>query len=150
MSKIDVMWVGLSAKNDKSGNKLSPLDSNSNSGKVVDMIETQHENLSFYRTNLVKYTPLDKHGKLRYPNPSEMAAAIPDLIREFEDFQPKIIFLLGGRVGNSVQKYLDKNHIVLSAAVYEVYHPSYVYIYKRKQIETYVHEVSEKIKSLML
>ena len=107
MSKIDVMWVGLSAKNDKAGNKLSPLDSSSNSGKVVDMIEAQHENLSFYRT-----------------------------------------FLLGGRVGDFVQDYLKQNHKIIQTVVCKIYHPSYIYIYKRKQLDKYVREVSKKIESL--
>ncbi len=148
MSKIDVMWVGLSAKNDKNGNQLLPLDSSSNSGKVIDMIESRHEHLGFYRTNLVKYAPLDEHGKLRYPNSGEMAAAMPDLIREFREYQPKVIFLLGGRVGDFVQKSLEQNNMPISACIFEVYHPSYVYIYKRKQMENYVREVSKKIESL--
>lgn len=148
MSKIDVMWVGLSAKNDKVGNKLSPLDSSSNSGKVVDMIEAQHENLSFYRTNLVKYAPLDERGKLRYPNSSEMATAMPELMREFEECQPKIVFLLGGRVGDFVQDYLKQNHKIIQTVVCKIYHPSYIYIYKRKQLDKYVREVSKKIEKI--
>lgn len=148
MSKIDVMWVGLSAKNDKAGNKLSPLNSSSNSGKVVDMIEAQHENLSFYRTNLVKYAPLDERGKLRYPNSSEMATAMPELMREFEEYQPKIVFLLGGRVGDFVQDYLKQNHKIIQTVVCKIYHPSYIYIYKRKQLDKYVREVSKKIEKI--
>lgn len=143
-----MMWVGLSAKNDKSGNRLSPLDSNSNSGKVVDMIEAQRENLSFYRTNLVKYAPLDERGKLRYPNPSEMAAAIPDLMREFREYQPKVIFLLGGRVGDFVQDYFKQNRRMTRAAVYRIHRPSFVYVYKRRQLEEYIREISEKIKKI--
>ncbi len=143
-----MMWVGLSAKNDKNGNQLLPLDSSSNSGKVIDMIESRHEHLGFYRTNLVKYTPIDERGKLRYPNSDEMAAAMPELIREFREYQPKAIFLLGGRVGDFVQKSLTQEHISVSAHIFEIHHPSYVYIYKRRQIETYVREVSKKIESL--
>ena len=149
MSKIDVMWVGLSAKNDKTRNKLSPLNSSSNSGKVVDMIETRYEHLDFYRTNLVKDVPLDNFGKLRYPNIDEMATVMPELMREFEEYQSKTVFLLGGRVGDFVQDYLKQNHKIIQTVVCKIYHPSYIYIYKRKQMEKYVREVSKKIEKIV-
>ncbi len=148
MSKIDVMWVGLSAKNDKAGNRLAPLDSSSNSGKVINMIETRHKQLNFYRTNLVKYAPLDNCGKLRYPSFAEMETAMPDLICEFEKYQPKIVFLLGERVGRSVQRYLSQNCISMQATFDTIYHPSYVYIYKRKQLEEYICKVSARIENV--
>ena len=148
MSEVDVMWVGLSAKNDKTGHVLPPLDANSNSGKVISMIEAQHEELVFYRTNLVKHAPLDDHGKLRYPNSSEMESSMPDLIREVQKYRPKMIFLLGGQMSKFVQSYLEQNNINVSAMVYEIYHPSYIYIYKRKQMREYICEVSKKIEAL--
>lgn len=145
MAQSEVMWVGLSAKNDKNGKRLSPLDAESNSGKLISMIETQNAKLRFHRTNLVKYTPLDSNGKLRYPNRDEVMAAMPALVKEIQEHQPQIIFLLGKQVGKNVLEYLKREKINFSATICEIYHPSYIYVYRRKQIDNYICEISKKI-----
>ena len=145
MKKIDVMWVGLSAKNGKTGEKLSPLGEQSNSGRVIGAIEGRCPGVRFYRTNLVKNVPLDEKGKLRYPNYEEMRIAMPVLLREIQIYRPEIIVLLGGQVSKFIEKYLEQEKMKLSAQICRVYHPSYIYIYKRKHIEDYILRISKKI-----
>ncbi|MCQ2569125.1 MAG: hypothetical protein MJ155_02455 [Candidatus Saccharibacteria bacterium] len=146
MCKIDVMWIGLSAKCGRAGCELPPLDESSNSGKIISGIESRFSELSFYRTNLVKFAPQDNSGKLRYPYSSEMESAMPALLQEIQNYQPKVVFLLGRQVGEFVRGYFKKNNVATLATFHEVYHPSYVYIYKRRQLEQYIDDISKKIK----
>lgn len=52
-----VFWVGLSAKKIKSYQE-TPLSSETNTGMLIHKIEKLCENVSFYKTNLVKCLPL--------------------------------------------------------------------------------------------
>lgn len=52
-----VFWVGLSAKKIKS-HQETPLSSETNTGMLIHKIEKLCENVSFYKTNLVKCLPL--------------------------------------------------------------------------------------------
>lgn len=58
----DILWVGISAKIGE-----EPLSETTNTGKLVKQIENACGK-SGYKTNLVKCPPVDKNGKLRYPN----------------------------------------------------------------------------------
>ena len=62
----DILWVGISAK---IGEK--PLSEATNTGKLVKQIEAACGK-PVYKTNLVKCPPVDKNGKLRYPNRTEI------------------------------------------------------------------------------
>ena len=62
----DILWVGISAK---IGEK--PLSEATNTGKLVKQIEAACGKPG-YKTNLVKCPPIDKNGKLRYPNRTEI------------------------------------------------------------------------------
>lgn len=70
--RCDVMWVGLSAKRVDDLNNSIPLSNDTNSGKIIELIEHELPDLKFYKTNLVKCLPLDENNKLRYPTSKEM------------------------------------------------------------------------------
>lgn len=160
--KVDVMWVGLSHKKVVAGEVFAPLGANTNSGKVVWEIESKLPKLSFHRTNLVKFAPLDERGKLRYPTNSEMENDFLSLTREIEVFKPKIIFLLGSKVSDFVLK-IKKHKPIKSRddwrccvqtqidGIYfvSIFHPSYVYVYKRKRLDEYVNTVHQIVKDLL-
>ena len=59
------MWVGLSAKRVDDLNNSIPLCNDTNSGKIIELIEQKLQDLKFYKTNLVKCLPLDENNKLR-------------------------------------------------------------------------------------
>ena len=160
--KVDVMWVGLSHKQAKEGEIFAPLGINTNSGKVVWKIESRLSKLSFYKTNLVKFAPLDQRNKLRYPTSSEMENDFLSLTREIEVFKPKIIFLLGSKVSDFVLKMKrykpvkskDGWRCYVEAQIDGIYfvsifHPSYVYVYKRKKLNEYINTVYQIVEDLL-
>ena len=102
-------------------------------------------NISFYKTNIVKCLPLNENGKIRYPNNDEIYSCMPNLILEIETINPKIIFLLGGLVAKSFRNYINRNieynYLLNDYKVIEIKHPSYVYIYKRKNLIRYTEEI---------
>ena len=77
---IDVMWVGLSAKEVNDIDKNIPLENNTNSGRIIEKIENNFDGISFYKTNLVKCLPLDSNKKLRDQNISEECKDLISLI----------------------------------------------------------------------
>lgn len=139
-NNCDVMWVGLSAKKVDDVNETIPLCNDTNSGKIIELIEKKLENLSFYKTNLVKCLPLDTNNKLRYPSNIEMKSCINNLIFETKELNPKIIFVLGKITYNFIERYYKKNGLDLSKFIY-VEHPSYIYVYKRKNIDSYIDKI---------
>ena len=138
--RCDVMWVGLSAKRVDDLNNSIPLSNDTNSGKIIELIEHELPDLKFYKTNLVKCLPLDENNKLRYPTPKEMQACINNLLIEIEILNPKIILVLGKLTINFIEKYFIKNNIDKSKLIY-IEHPSYIYVYKRKYIDDYIEKI---------
>lgn len=142
-----IFWVGLSAKKISSDDER-PLSPTTNSGSIIKCIEEKFQDVEMYKTNLVKCLPLDDTGKLRYPNKNEILHCLPNLKKEINELSPKILFLLGNKVINAVGtcysiefekingfnykivKYQDKYFV-------PIHHPSYVYVYKRKNLEDY-------------
>ena len=138
--RCDVMWVGLSAKRVDDLNNSIPLSNDTNSGKIIELIEQELPDLKFYKTNLVKCLPLDENNKLRYPTPKEMQACINNLLIEIEILNPSIILVLGKLTFNFIEKYFIKNNIDKSKLIY-IEHPSYIYVYKRKYIDDYIEKI---------
>ncbi len=143
--KCDVMWVGLSAKKVNDLKKNYPLEENTNSGKIIKEIEEKLPNINFYKTNLVKCLPLNEKEKIRYPNKIEMQACISNLLNEINYFKPKIIFLLGNNVANYFNTYINHNNIIIKSKVVSIMHPSYIYIYQRKNKDAYINNVVNEI-----
>lgn len=146
----DIFWVGISAK---IGEK--PLAETTNTGKLVQQIETACGKPG-YKTNLVKCPPMDKNGKLRYPNQTEIDCCFKNLLTEIAKVKPKVMILLGEKVCSAVEKklniklkrwrwfeYFATEHNCIWYL--PVQHPSYIYLYKRKEAEKYVEKVAEAI-----
>ncbi len=148
-AECDVMWVGLSAKKVKDLKKNYPLEEDTNSGKIIKEIEDALPNVKYYKTNLVKCLPLDDKGKIRYPNNEEMNACINNLMKEIEYLKPKIVFLLGNNVAFFVEKYIRKNNINLNINFKKIEHPSYIYIYKRKNKQNYINKLINDINDIL-
>ena len=148
--RCDVMWVGLSAKRVDDLNNSIPLSNDTNSGKIIELIEHELPDLKFYKTNLVKCLPLDENNKLRYPTQKEMQDCINNLLIEIEILNPKIILVLGKLTFNFIEKYFIKNNIDKSKLIY-IKHPSYIYVYKRRYIDDYINKVVDicKKKTIM-
>ena len=144
LRKADIMFVGISAKIKEKEDEI-PLSENTNSGKLIKMIEErlveENNNILCYRSNMVKCVPLNEKGKIRYPDSLEIENCIDNLVYELSIVKPKIVILLG----RLVEKYLKKKIIELGYNVITIYHPSYIYVYRKKEIEKYVEESSKNI-----
>lgn len=159
IKQSQIFWVGLSAKKVTYAGE-GPLAATTASGKLLARVAVSCAGISFYKTNLVKGVPLDEQQKLRYPNNQELAACFPNLEREIEALTPKIVFLLGTQVtaavgqrfGLAFKGWEGFNYGYLQAnKVYYVpiQHPSYIYVYKRKQVEEYLASLEQLISELI-
>lgn len=157
--ECQVFWVGLSAKLSLSENE-KPLAPTTNSGSILCEIEERCTNVSTYRTNIVKCAPIDESGKLRYPNKKEIGVCLPHIEDEIKELSPRIVFLLGNKVTEAVSKQYSINFKKWCAFDYTfvkheniyfvpVHHPSYIYVYKRKQIPDYIHSIANIIERLL-
>ena len=144
MRESDIMFLGISAKIKEKEDEM-PLSENTNSGKLIKMIEErlleENNNLLCYRSNMVKCVPLNEEGKIRYPYNLEIENCIENLEYELNIVNPKVVVFLG----RLVEKYLKKKIIELGYNVITIYHPSYIYVYRKKEIEKYVEESSKNI-----
>lgn len=154
-SRADVMWVGLSAKKVESLFDEIPLANNTNTGKIVANIEKDFKDILFYKTNIVKCLPLNEKKKLRYPNLDEMRACQDNFNKELEIVKPSIVFLLGKKVSDFVFKEhkeqdkkikkTDEGWFFNNIIFIPIYHPSYIYVYKRKFIDDYIQNIQSII-----
>ena len=108
---------------------------------IEERLVEENNNLLCYRSNMVKCVPLDKEGKIRYPNSLEIENCIENLVYELSIVKPKVVVLLG----RLVEKHLKKKIIEQGYNTITIYHPSYIYVYRKKEIEKYVEESSKNI-----
>ena len=155
-----VLWVGLSAKKVTCDDE-TPLSKSTNSGAIIHKIEESLNGVSTYKTNLVKCLPLDDHQKLRYPNRQEIDDCFCNLEEEISTLAPKIVFLLGEKVYSSVAKRYRLSFDRIDGFNYQfvrhdgvyyvpVHHPSYIHVYKRKFVDTYIqslHDITQRLLS---
>lgn len=144
LRKADIMFVGISAKIKETEDEM-PLSENTNSGKLIKIIEErlleENHNISCYRSNMVKCVPLNEKGKIRNPDILEIENCIDNLVYELSIVKPKVIVLLG----RLVEKHLKKKIIEQGYNTITIYHPSYIHVYRKKEIEKYVEESSKNI-----
>lgn len=141
-------FVGLSAVQVECVDSEVPFSTSTRSGALLRGIgDTAHQD-SIYFTNVVKCLPL-KDGKIRYPTKSEMESCFPNLEFELNAYNPQKLVLFGKQVANYVVKRLgaslNQEQPVEGVAFYSTErlsilaapHPSYMLIYKRKNINWY-------------
>ena len=154
---VDVMFVGLSAKFDKNKQIIKPLCNSTNTGKIIDKIEEKlSRNRIYYKTNLVKFPPIDNNNKLRHPNKKEMNSCFGYLQSEIQAYKPKIVIMLGEQVSSFIIDALELTNQLIKNVFSKIYlkdgvkfiathHPSYIYVYKRKIINDYIQEIANLI-----
>lgn len=153
--KAHIFWVGLSAVAFEEGEERLPLSPLTPSGALIHSVEAPlREQFSFYKTNLVKCAPL-KEDKLRYPLNHEMEKCFPNFEWEIEHLQPQIVFLLGRQVSEFVFKKLGlpkaslgenfhyHSFLIGSTHFVPIHHPSYILVYKRKQLDVYTRRLRD-------
>lgn len=149
-----IFWVGLSAVQFDDGMEQLPLSSFTRTGALINTIEeTLKEEISFYKTNLVKCVPLKENGKIRYPIEHEMEKCFSNFQYELNELKPSVVFLLGKQVASFVMKKMGVKEIAFPEdykykAVFvngtffvPVHHPSFMLVYKRKQLDNYIKSI---------
>ena len=108
----------------------------------------------------MKCLPLDDRQKLRYPNRQEIDDCFCNLEEEISTLAPKIVFLLGEKVYSSVAKRyrlsferidgFDYGYVKHDGVYYvPIHHPSYIHVYKRKQVDSYIHSIHRLTETLL-
>jgi uracil-DNA glycosylase len=162
-TKIDkrplVYFIGLSAKP-----MCEHLDPDTRTGNIVDQIILELPFVEFIKTNLVKTPPVDQNGNLRYPTSAEMYLGWIELLDEVNRFDPDLLVTLGQQVSLFVRSQMGvqpTRPILPSDFSYEsylsqskskilsVHHPSFIYVYHRKEINIYIENVITSISALL-
>lgn len=152
----NVMWIGLSAQLATDNSALPPFSDNTPSGAFISEAEQSLPQLTFLRTNLVSFAPVDTVGKLRYPTHQECKDAFPTLRSHIQTANPSLVFLLGKQVSTFVlnmyeipYSHIDfkilQSYQLKNTTFVPMYHPSYIMIYKRKDKTNYINRIVQKI-----
>ena len=155
-----VYFVGLSAKP-----MCEHLAPETRTGNIIEQIIHHLPSVRIVKTNLVKTPPIDQAGNLRYPNPNEMKLGWNELQNEMNQTFPDLLVTLGQQVSFFLRSQMGvqpakpqlpsdfsyKSYLSQSQSnILSVHHPSFVFVYRRKDIENYVDNVVLSILSLVL
>lgn len=154
-----VYFVGLSAK--PNCEHLAP---ETRTGYIIEQIINRLPSVKTVKTNLVKTPPLDQAGKLRYPHLNEMKLGWDELQNEMKQTPPKLLVTLGQQVSFFLRyqmgaqpikpklpsDFSSKSYLSQSTScILSVHHPSFVFVYRRKDIESYIENVVLSISFLL-
>ena len=155
ISSSQVMFVWLSYKLNKQWEVLKAFSDTTNSWKVISQLEESCEGVSIHKTNLVQWVPLDEEWKIRYPNAKEKEKGLNNLLEEIEKIKPKIVYLFWKQVSDFVIKKLyvekksDFEYTQWDITFVLAHHPSYMYIYKRKELDNYIQNIVQQIQNIL-
>ena len=106
-----------------------------------------------YKTNLVNFATIDNNGKLRYPTNKEIDDYWDNLNKTIKTYNPQKILLLGNIVIKKFEKEfkikMDDKFIEYKTGYISfipIYHPSYICVYKKKEIKYYQDKIINLIK----
>ncbi len=154
-----VYFVGLSAKP-----RCENLAPETRTGNIIGQIVQYLPCIEAVKTNLVRIPPIDPEGNLRYPNPTEMRSGWNELQDEIHRTFPSLLVTLGQQVSFFLRSQMGVRpakprlpsdfsyESYLSHAqsnILSVHHPSFIYVYRRKEIDNYVENVVIAISSLV-
>ena len=154
-----VYIVGLSAKP-----HCEHLAPETQTGHIVEQIAQCLPSVRIVKTNLVKTPPIDEQGRLRYPNQNEMQLGWNELQDELYRTAPNLLVTLGQQVSSFLRFQMGvqptkphlpsdfscESYLLQSAScILSVHHPSFVYVYCRKDVDNYVANVVLSISSLV-
>ena len=155
-----VYFVWLSAKP-----MCEHLAPETRTGNIIEQIIHHLPSVRIVKTNLVKTPPIDQAGNLRYPSRNEMNVGWNELQNEMNQRFPDLLVTLGQQVSFFLRSQMGvqpakpqlpsdfsyKSYLSQSQSnILSVHHPSFVFVYRRKDIENYVDNVVLSILSLVL
>lgn len=133
-----IIFVGITNKEGK-----EPFDSSTKSGAILDVIIDQLD-AQCEKMNYVSYAPKDQNGKLRYPTKEELNQAYSEFQANILKHNPDLLVVCGTMIFKEL-----KQHGFDSCNILKIYHPSYIWVYKRKQLDSYIRDVCKQIKEII-
>jgi len=122
---------------------LEAFDSSTKSGEIIHQIISLLD-VEAFLMNYVNDAPTNEHGVLRYPTSFELEASYDSFQQRILEINPDLIVVCGKMIAKELKKknfYQDK--------VLVIYHPSYIYVYHRNDLESYLFDVVCKIKEII-
>lgn len=145
-------FVWLSHKLWKDWQVLEAFCESTNSWKIINGIINSCSWIPIYKTNLVRWVPINTKGKIRYPDNDEKEKGLDYLMTEINNFKPKLVYLFWKQVYDFIIKKLELKKIndfefsYWDTTFILADHPSYIAVYKRKQTDVYVSKITDRIK----
>lgn len=133
-----VVFVGITDKNGK-----EPFDSSTKSGQIIDLIIKELP-CCCEKINYISYAPLDELGKLRYPTKGELSDAFPFFQQTILQLSPDLIVICGNMIFDEL-----KRHSFSGWCFLKIKHPSYVWVYHRKELDGYINETVKQINKII-
>lgn len=148
--KLDstIFLVGLSHKANKTWEVLEAFCDSTNSWKIINTLIKRCKNTTIFKSNLVKWVPIDESNKIRYPSNDEKLQGLSRLVREINIFKPKKVCLFGKHVSDFAIKNLkttklsDNEYLYNETIFVLADHPSYIAVYRRKFVDEYVNNLA--------
>jgi len=141
---MNVFWIGISAQRDEEGAPLPPLATVTPSGRIVDEIIHRCREHRHTKLNAVDKVLVDELGKLRNPTRKELEEGLRSITNTMQQSTSALFIFLGGLIrGHLSTRVL--NRAFQEYVVYDLFetrtlfvqHPSYVRVYKYRNLEDY-------------
>ncbi len=146
-----ILWLGISMQKDS----VKAFDKKFLSRQILDQAIIYLNNYEHHFDNLVNYGPLNEHNKIRYPTIGEIFQNQKELKNRIKELNPLIIIALGSLVTKSLAKIFNLNINFPKTYQYQFYkseyfiipvhHPSYIGVYKRKNLKDYIENIHKSI-----
>lgn len=140
--KNSIFFVWLSHKRWKNNEVLPAFEKNTKSWALIHSIIEELSEI-IYLTNLIEWVPIDENWKLRYPNKEEKYTWANNLYQKIGLYTPKKVILFWKEASKpfiilpSIQQIWDLHYKLQKTEIFTVNHPSYISVYKRKEITEY-------------
>lgn len=144
-----IFFVGLSHKINKNNVVLPAFCTSTLSGKIIEKIILQNTTWFFiHKTNLVEWVPLTQNKKLRYPNQEEKEKWLHILCKKIQFYKPKYIIFFWKVPFLFIQKHQHFLNCIGNIPYAYAEHPSYIWVYKKQNIDTYIDNILTQIKKI--
>lgn len=74
-----------------------------------------------------------------------MQSGFFELQKEIETLKPDLVFLCGNQVADFMKQHLSLAEYPFIKKMVNIYHPSYISVYKKHHLESYINHIIENI-----
>jgi hypothetical protein len=149
---MNIFWVGISCQRDASGTAVPPLSEKTPSGRIIDEIIRRCPAATHTKINVIDRVLVNAAGKLRNPTHEELAPALCSTLKRMEEDKEALFVFLGSLIRSQLERRpprckLEEYRLydLGQARAIFIQHPSYVRVYRYKQLGEYQSRVAELI-----